>query len=240
LNIYSNESKPGKKRLGMNIDIDKLIVNGCEWEVFLTIDGYEFHIWKMHHEMNKGNIPSEEWPLIEKELETYTAYLAKLHGCLNRFGVDISGSSEDRKKWIYFWRSWKEGMKQERWDEFRRSLNGRKPIGEFLPVEDWKGRKINFGENIKSILNAISYELEDADDLLLSDCHQGKSLRKHKEFFIALNHELTAAANEMPHNQVHATRRKLSELRKIMEDAEKAVEKHYPSWTDPEEVDECR
>ena len=100
----------------------KPLAESNEIELYLAIDYCGAFIWRMNHELYKGNIPQEEQPAIEKDVaETRKTQLEAVRE-LPRFGIqpldDQNRPTDAYWAWYRTWDHWKKSLSDDEWKTF--------------------------------------------------------------------------------------------------------------------------
>lgn len=97
-----------------------------EIELYCVIDFCGAFIWRMNHELYKGNIPQKDQSTVEKDVaNTRKAQLEAVQE-LPRFGIqpldDQNRPTDAYWTWYRTWDQWKKDMSEEQWLAFDATL----------------------------------------------------------------------------------------------------------------------
>lgn len=106
--------------MGWSLD-DKLKGGDAgEVDLYMVIDTIGGCIWRIRHEIGRGNI--EQTPKIDKELAEMHETCIQMIEQLTRFGLkpldENNRPTEDYWKWFRNWDQWKKGLSDEEWRAF--------------------------------------------------------------------------------------------------------------------------
>ena len=128
----------------MSKDINELIREGSERDLYFVIDTLGGFVWRMNHDMGHGRI--ESTPGIEADLVRCREQQIEAIRSLARFGIDglldDHGAPTPRYwRWFRWWDGWKRGMTDTEWNECNRAMSrGLSADDEqrFRPRGDWR------------------------------------------------------------------------------------------------------
>ena len=134
-------------------EYQEMIKNCSEVDLYLTIDGLGYFVWRMNHDLADGRIcdNDKQRAEVDKDIQKVQKQLEETVPYCSRFGVDyeliekenpITGRNvqvacDDYWKWYRHWDEWKKSLSDEQWDEFQSLKSKSESFDHLLPEKRW-------------------------------------------------------------------------------------------------------